>query len=355
MFDAGGVMKTLRGPLRLLPLVFMAAFAVRAFAQEGGVGGGGPELYRLALPGKDWALDVSLPDFEVGLEDLLLSGELGYGLFTTLRADDKSKSPMVLLRIRLEAAKIKGGDAELRDFAAKKLNKSDGVTGVKFFEYKQVPGVRYSMENQARFLYFPNSAPPGPSARGVEAYMARDDVWITFSVLSFSRAKLDERLLHSVLDSAKFADTSTPSTSFDHYYKAQSLIHRKQFTQAAAHLGAALALEQKQRRLATGHWRNLIGQMLDVYAASKDEGRAKELLDYGVKLDPTFPQFHLRLAQHYASLDDVDKVIDSLRTAHLHRQADRRLAFWFDPLKHPAFERFKTNEKFRRAVKAMKY
>lgn len=315
-------------------------------------------LHRLSWPDKNWSLDVSLSPFSVTLEDTL-KDDLGYWLFATLNADKRSTpNRLVRLNIRLQAAKFNGGVTEFRDFAVKKLKKSQGIRSesVKTFEYKQIPAVKYSLENPSTNPYYPYATLPVSTMRGIEAFFVKDDVWITLVLDGAYLNKQDEALFYAVLDSVKFTDTSTPSSSFDYLFKAKRLIQQKQYAQAAADLNIALGLEQKQRQLDDTHWRNLIALLVDLYTSTGNRARVKELLDYGVGNDPSFPLFHLGLAHHYAALGDMDNTIASLEKAYLHRNNDRRTRgwLWAEPMSHPAFASFHKNEKFRKAVKGMK-
>jgi tetratricopeptide (TPR) repeat protein len=320
-----------------------------------GQGTSGHGLHRLSWPGKDWSLDVSLQNINVSLEDFL-GGDLGFWLLATLETDDKSKRRPVMFRIQLASAKVKGSDTDFRDFAVKKLKKASGVidSSIKTLEHKQIPVVRYSVEHVLVAIHTPHPTQIGPLMRNLDAFFVKDDVWITFSLLAPSLSKETEALFYAVLDSVKFTDTSNPSSSFDYFYKGKFAIHQKQYKQAAEYLNTALNLELKQRQLDDEHWRNLIGHLVDIYTATGDKTRIEELLDYAVKHDPTFPLFHLALAQHYASHGDLDATLAALEKAYLHRKNDKSYARWTDPMSHPAYEPFKKNEKFRKAVKAMK-
>lgn len=344
----------------LLMLIF--AGATNAFGQGAAAGQG---LHRLTWPGKDWSVDVSVAPFTNTLEDSLKDGT-GYLFVATLNRDNPAVGRILMLIIRVEAAKDKGSDRDVRDSAVKMLKKSEGVdaASVKPFEYKQIPVIKYAHTNPLAQFYFPYPGPPGAwksAARGMEAFFVKDDVLITFRLNALALKKEDEQLFYAMLDSVKFTDTSNPVSSFDYYHKGKTLIRQKQYEQAAEHLHAALALEQKQRQLDDADWRKLIGHLLDIYAATGNRARVKELLDYGVSHDPTFPTFHLGLAIYYASLNDVDASIASLEKAYLYGKTERQSllrfgpsSFWFDPMTHPAFEPFRKNEKFRKAVKAMK-
>ncbi|HEX8458809.1 MAG TPA: hypothetical protein VF656_16050 [Pyrinomonadaceae bacterium] len=329
----------------LLLLLFACAGVVFGQGTSGGQG-----LYRLSWPGKDWALDVSLAGFDVTIEDMFTDDKArGYWLFST--ATDKDKRRALVLRIRLEPGAGQKTNTELRDFKLSKLKKDSGVVGLKTFEYKQIPVVRYKFEAPTGFGFSPEA---NPKMHNLEAFLVKDDIWITLMAFSLSVGKEDEGLFYKVLDSVKFTDTSNPLTSFDYFYKGRTYLLQGRQAQAAANFNLALSLEQKERRLDNTRRRILVGHLVDIYAAAGARARVRELLEYGISQDPTFPLFHLGLAHHYASEGDVAKTIAALEKAYQYRKNDRRTTFWIDPMKEPAFERFRKDETFRKAAKAMK-
>jgi tetratricopeptide (TPR) repeat protein len=256
----------------------------------------------------------------------------------------------------MEPATAAGSATEFRNFTANKLRKNEWIYSLKTFEHKQTPGIKYAMASLGFALNNLYPAPPDTSMpmNIMEAFFVRDDASITLSALLGRLTKEDEEWFYAVLDSVKFTDASNPSSSFDYYARGKSLIRQQQRKEAAAFLDTALRLEQEQRQLDIEHWRTLIGHLVNLHSAEGDTARVKELLDYGVTNDPASPIFHLGLARYYASLGEVDASIASLEKAYLHRKNDARSAAWRDPMSDPSFEPFKKNEKFRKAVKAMK-
>lgn len=354
MFMSGRLSKA---RLRFGLLILLFACAADAFGQATT---GGQGLQRLTWPGKDWSVDFSPAPFTNTPEESL-KDDGGYLSVATLDRDNPAAKRAVMLTIRVEAATAVGSDRDVRDAAAKMFIKSEGVdaASVKTFEHRQIPALRYAIKNPMARLYSPYPAPPGSlsaAGHGIEAFFVKDDVWITFRLNALSLKKQDEQLFYAVLDSVKFTDTSVPSSSFDYFYKAKTLIRQKQYEQAAANLQIAFGLEQKQRQLDDAHRRSLIRMLLDIYTVAGDRASVKTLLDYGVANDPTFPLFHLGLAYHYAAQGELDNTIAALEKAHLHRNNDRRTAgwAWLDPLSNPAFERFRKDEKFRKAAKALR-
>ncbi|HZH30870.1 MAG TPA: hypothetical protein VEY11_08915 [Pyrinomonadaceae bacterium] len=339
-----------------LLIVLLCAGAANAYGQTTGAQG----LHRVTWPGKNWSVDFSLAPFTVILEDSLRD-EPGYIILANLNPDNPASGRLPRLIIQSGEAKDVGSASDIRDSAAKKLKKTEGVgaTSVKTFEYKQIPALRYTDENVMAKMYSPHPGPPGtwkPSGRGMDAFFVKDGVLITFHLSAIAITKEDEQLFYQVLDSVRFTDTSAPSGSFDYLYKAKELIRQKQNAEATAHLNTALALERRQRQLDDANWRALILLLLDVHSTAGDRASTKTLLDYAVANDPTSPLFHLGLAYYYADQGEMDSTIAALEKAYAHRNNDRRTAswLWIDPLTHPAFEQFRKDEKFRKAAKRMK-
>lgn len=335
---------------------FGLLFLLFACAANGfGLEAGARVFHRAGLPGKDWSVDVSLAPFVVELEEF--SKEDGsYLLFATKHSDNPASTRLAMMSVRLEAAKVKGSDTDFRDFTIKMLKKSERAEpgSVKTFEHKQIPAIRYKLTNPLTGISLPYPTLQGPLARGMEAFFVRDDTWITLRLYALEFKKEDELFFYDVLDSVKFTDTSRPSSSFDYFFKAKGHLAQKQYAQAAKDFNTALHLEQKQRQLDDEHWRNLIGHLVDLSVAAGERTRAKELLEYGIGHDPTFPLFHVGLAHYYASQGDVVNTVAALEKAYRYRKNDKRTASWYDPMKDPAFERFRKDETFRQAAKAMK-
>lgn len=356
-----------------LALLLLAA-APRAAARQADA----RPLYRLALPEKSWALDLDLSAFNLPegvaaakfdggsmalpaspVESLSEDGK-DYQLAAFGRLEEKKPSSSVGVLIRMTPARAgAGNDAEA--FRAFRLKNLDGrepvkVAGTKTWEYKQIPIARFTSQ-----LSFPlgfglggTYTPAGPKMRTMEAYFVRDGVWITVGLMGIDLGEREEKLFYALLDSVKFADTSAPSTSFDYYHKGRLLFLRKDYRRAAEALAAALDLERRGRRLDTATWRALVGMLIDAYGGSAEFARAKEVMDYAAASDPANPLFQLVLARYSAALGDLDKTVEHLEKAFRLHAASGQSGPPFDPMSDRAFERFWKDERFRKAVKAIR-
>lgn len=310
----------------------------------------GTSTYRLALAQKEWAFDVTIPTprFVVDtLSDDRRSRTLFFGY-------NENREPM-FLHIRLAPAPVAGGAGEFREFAVKRMKDEGWAHNFKLSEYNHTPVASYRLDGNMPFdgstgSHIYNRSPP----RVLAAYMANDGVWVEFYIAKKEIKADEEKFFYSILDSAKVTDMSSPSTSFDFYWKGKSFYIGEDFKKAIEYYGRAFELEQKERRLDTDSWRTLVKELTDAYGATSDLGRARATLDLAVLQDPTYPWFYYYLARIYAFHEDMDSAIASLEKAFANRENAGKPDPLPSPLSDSTFKKFWKVEKFRNATRKMK-
>ena len=338
--------------------------------------------YRLGLPDKDWALDLTFPPrgawpwgegpacagspgdvFCLAASPIETLSDDGREYTLTILPDfGTRKRDFFFLKVALSPAKAAGEAVEVRTQGLKLLSKRERVRGLKTWERGQAAAASYRLEFELPTMgalpgnaVIPSFAPTiGNDLRTAQAVLVKDGVWISVGLITRSLGEREVDFFNSLLDSLKFTDTSAPSTSFDFYHKGRILYLSRNYRRASEALAAALELEKRERRLDRASWRGLVINLVDAHAAARDYERAKEILDFGIAEDPTNPAFYLALAHYHALRDDLDGVIASLEKVYLNREKGPRAAAPPDPEINPAFERYRKNERFRKAVKAMK-
>ncbi|HEX5706921.1 MAG TPA: tetratricopeptide repeat protein [Pyrinomonadaceae bacterium] len=316
-------------------------------------------VYRLSLPGKDWAVDLSLGGFEFVTE--VVSDDGGQVLIHAAR---RQKPGPLMLFVALMPAKTQGGAADFMQHSLERLKKARLLDGTpKTSEYKSLAVAKYKQTTSflpvALGSVLVPAEPLATPRHTISAYLVREDVWLHISLGATKSLKAeDETLFYSLLDSVSLTDTTRPAaTSLDHFYKGQQLYRRKEYEKALEHFRPALELEARERRLNEEAWRRLVWEASNAYAQTGRHDKTKEVFEYGLATDPTYTPFHYGLARMYANLDDLDNTIASLRKALAKREGDERrinLAMLPDPLKDPAFARFRKVEKFRKALKDLR-
>lgn len=317
----------------------------------------GPHTHRLTYPAKDWSLDVDLPDFKLIHEEFFGEGRRQI-LMAGLRKGDKLSTPPVLLNVTLEPHRGAAAGAGLSAWAVEMVKKSKATEGgsVKAFEHKGIPVVRYRTKVLLGSVVIPPSSyqPFAITGRNIDAYLVKDDILITIRIGGESLGDKDEKTFLSVLDSVRLTDTSLPSSSFDLYHAGKLRLAAKDYAGAARSLGAALNLELQGGQLGPEQFRGLIERSLEVLDAKNDLDGAKRVLEFAVTRQPENPLFHYLLARIHAGSGALDLTILSLGNAYRHNKNLPRTHVPLNPLYDPYFARFKNDEKFRKAVKAMK-
>lgn len=361
-------------------LVLAGAFAAAAGRQAEGDG-----LFRAGLTWKNWALDIRLSDFEVPvakvgrLEGTLVAIALGMGYaplesfsddgreyrLRVFRKSEKNDRRGVTLSVVMKPVTPIVGASEFRDAELKSLERSTDWASrhrfivrrgsVKTAEHKGVPVARYAtaFEHDESLYIGGTDTRVGGTTQHLAAFYVKDGIGVTVTLSGGSIKEEEERFFHSLLDSVRMSDTSTPSSSFDHYHKGRLLYLQRDYRQAASSLGRALTLERLQRQLDPASWRDLVAKLTDSYATTGDVARAKEALDYGLAQEPENSLFNMALARYHASRGDTDAALSSLKKAFASMKKENPRAPLPNLKYDSAFMRHMKDEKFARAVKEM--
>ena len=175
---------------KLTPLVL--AFALAAAAAFGQ--GVSRDVRRLPVPGRSWALELALPDFEVKHDALTADGRA-----RRFRAESADAGYVVSVTIA-PASTPRVSSRDLRDLAAERVRAATSARRENFktSDYKQTPTIEYLVRD---FKGQP------VNQKHLNAYVSRDNVWIDIHFSKSSFRDGDEKLFFTVLDSLKFTNT----------------------------------------------------------------------------------------------------------------------------------------------------
>jgi tetratricopeptide (TPR) repeat protein len=358
-------------------LTLLGAFASHGRQAEG------DGLYRVGLPWKDWAFDIRLADFSVPVAKVNPTAEnLAYiafarayapieGFFdegreyrlTVFEQPRKNSRRGTTLSIVMKPVTPVVGATEHRTVELNNLERSSNrggparafVKGVKTSEYRDVPVARFATEYEYDTAIYQGGTIPvsGGSVQHLVAYYVKDGVGVTVRLTAPSIKEDEEKLFYSLLDSVKFVDTSAPSSSIDHYHKGRLFFLQRDYRQAATSLGKALTLERLQRQLDLASWRDLVSKLTDAYAMTGDVARAKEVLDYGLTLEPENALFNMALARFHLSRGDTDGALASLSKAFSSLRKENPRAPLPDVRFDSVFMPYMKDKSFAKAVKEL--
>jgi tetratricopeptide (TPR) repeat protein len=142
-------------------------------------------------------------------------------------------------------------------------------------------------------------------------------------------------------------------TSTSLFAKGSGFFLQRDYRNAATYYQQALDLEKKKPMLSNEYWHVLVDNLAMAYGIPGDLIRSKEVLEYGLAKDPTYPNFYYTLACVYAEMGDLDHTLSNLKIAFHYRQnliAGEQMP---DPRTDDSFQRFKNNERFQKLIASL--
>lgn len=116
----------------------------------------------------------------------------------------------------------------------------------------------------------------------------------------------------------------------------------------------ALELEKQEPKLKKELWFVLIDNLSISYGITGDLARSKEVLEYGISKEPTYPMFYYNMACGYGETDDEAGAVKYLRLAFKYKANMIKGEIFPDPETDSSFERLMKRESFRNAISEMK-
>ena len=131
--------------------------------------------------------------------------------------------------------------------------------------------------------------------------------------------------------------------------KGSAAFVRQDYKKAIQFYTGALDREKKQPTLDESIWRLVVDNLGMSYGISGDNKRAKEIFEYGLSKDATYPMFYYNLACAYAEMNDLENAIKNLRLAFKYK-ANNMMPVMPDPASDSSFARFLSNQQFRKLL-----
>jgi len=307
------------------------------------------QTFRVAYPGKSWAVEIASPGLIVETEERKLDGR------EYLFAKDPATG--LLISVTLEQSKSGADPRSCPAFLQKRMDSLAQLEpqDVKTSEIQQLPTVEYLL---------PRVGGVPLRQKNMLACTAKDDVFIDIhlSKVQFhesdeslftdmlSRIRIDEKA--NVVESpARRAATPPPAggeNSMQLFSEGSRFYIRQDFQGAIGPYQAALDLEKKQRMLSPNMWRVLVDNLGMAYGISGDLDRAKDTFNYGVSKDPGYPMFYYNLGCTYAERNDMDRAMEYLKKAFSLKGNSIPGEGMPDPRRDDSFQRFMSNSQFQK-------
>lgn len=157
--------------------------------------------------------------------------------------------------------------------------------------------------------------------------------------------------INSQLNSQK---QTAAKTSYEHMRIGSAFFLQKNYQKAIEPYQRALDLEKEQPKLDKNLWRVLIDNLAMSYGLTKQNEKAKEVLEYGISKDPDYPLFYYIMSCVYAETNDEDNAIVYLKRAFERKDNVIRGESMPDPAKDDSFQHLMKSKKFLKTLKEIK-
>jgi len=290
-----------------------------------------PDLMKLSLPGKNWAMEFNFRDFQV--EDMsILPDYKGRRIMAT------NKKTNLILSVSFTPAPRKVSHKEFRDEAWERLERLPfRREGVKKYEVGQWFILEYNIKDVKEIK--------DVNQKNVFAYRVQDDTWIDFHLSKVLYTAADEGLFKQFIASARVLDSFIPS-SIDHFGYGSYFYSNKDYEKAIVYYEKALEQEKQTPRLQKKFWVVLVDNLGMAYGLSGNLKMAEKTFQYGIAKDPSYPLFYYNLACAYAEANDLDRALVNLAKAGEYTANMIPGEKWPEVATDPSFKRFRENKRF---------
>ena len=294
-------------------------------------------VVEIALPGETWSLAADLKGFKIEK-----NGVQEDGRYYLMAHNDQQ---MFAFSIYLERVPGSADPAGCRDSLAEKAR---GVESI-------AHDVRNSESGPVEFLEYRIDEFQGAKVNQKHEFacLARDDVYVDAHASKTLYDPADEVRLQSLLQSLHFVNTAKPEALDAQLKEGSKYYLEGDYPHAIEHYESVFAAEKAHPGVAPTSLRVLVDNLGMAYGMTGNLQRAKEIFDYGVSRDPTYPLFYYNLACIYAELDNLGMTKENLTRAFQYRRnviAGEKMP---DPRQDSSFQNFMKMEDFRKFLDAL--
>ena len=291
--------------------------------------------FALDLPGKAWVLEIGMEGFE--LERYEMAPDL-----SAVNLQAYNKTTGMVMSAFLEKAEGVGGSKECRDFYWKKAQKSPmKKDSIKLSEIGNTALVEYIVkEYEGKKI----------DQYNLNAYLAKDDVWIDIHLSKVTFKSEDKKLFDTVVKALRINETYRTDAS-ECAMKGSLFYSMKNYKPAIYYYEKCLGFEKKNRSIAKDEWLVVADNLGMAYGISGDLKGSKKAYENALTVYPQYPMFYYNLACTCAEMDDIESVLKNLKLTYKYKSNMIAGETLPDPTKDSSFKKYLKDEKFVKAVK----
>jgi len=330
----------------VLSLILIPALTQSAYSQksEG-------SSVRLTVPRAPWTMLISGETLVLDRQEIKPDGGQGYFMLT----DEKAQ---MFASLYIEPVDKCNTSKQCRDMVWKLGNPS----------WQSPQNVRLSQIGEISTLEFlmPEFQGKPVQQQNIYAEFVVDGYWVDLHLSKVLYQERDHSLFEAMVKSVRFEpkkagladdkkaqprpDGRIAEEAMQFVAQASAAYVRQDYKTAIRLYSKALDLERKQPTLEKSIWRVVVDNLGISYGISGDNKKAKEVFEYGLSKDATYPMFYYNIACAHAEMNDLDNAIANLRLAFSHKANMIPGEQIPDPSGDSSFARFLSNPRFRKLL-----
>jgi tetratricopeptide (TPR) repeat protein len=295
-----------------------------------------PNINSISVPANDWALTLDLTGFKLDKNNISPDSR-------DILVTQKEKN--LTVSVFIEKAAKDGNHLECREFYWTKAQKSPFVKDdIKLSEKGEIALVEYIVkEHQGQTVNFKN----------VNAYLSYKGYWIDVHISQVNYKEADKKLFNAIVNSLKIEDPKKPNLSESFLFGSRAY-YMKSYSYAIKAFEEILVTQKEKVTIDKTIWYLVVDNLGMAYGVSGDLTNAKRVLEYGIKMDPSYPNFYYNLACTYAEMSDLDNALANLELAYQNKDKVLKGEDLPNPKEDSSFSKYLKDKKFVEFLKKYK-
>jgi tetratricopeptide (TPR) repeat protein len=282
----------------------------------------------ISVPTNDWALNIELTGFKV--EKNNFSPEARVVLVS-------KEAKNLTVSVYIEKAPKEGDQLECRNYYWGKAQKSPLVKdNINLYEKGDIAFVEHDVkEYEGKVINFHN----------LNAYLSYKGYWIDVHISEVNYKAEDKKLFDLIVTSLKIESPKKPNLAETFAFASQAY-YNKSYSLAIKAFEDILVTEKEKITIDKMIWYLVVDHLGMAYGVNGELANAKRILEYGIKMEPQYPNFYYNLACTYAEMSDLDNAIANLESAYKNKDKVIKGESLPNPKEDSSFAKYSKDKKF---------
>lgn len=186
--------------------------------------------------------------------------------------------------------------------------------------------------------------------KNINIYIATNNIWIDIHISKVLYTKEDENIFNNFINSISIEKKA----SSDFFSIGSHYFLNGDYNSAINFYNKSFELEKNNRTLNKNQYYVLIDNLGMSYGITGDFQNSIKIYDFGISIDPNYPNFYYSLACCYAEMNNIDKCLGNLENALKNKKNVLNGEKFPNPNKDNSLKKYKMDTRFKDLLKKYK-